>query len=340
MPHDDATLRQETEQQHEQDIFMLNDTDSDINSPTIVSLPSATEPRSFGTSTKSRIVTWLIRSALLACVIAGGYFAWANPTIRSYFVSEKSDNTEYLLRKATRGLFRITVVERGQLDSMKNVTMVNQVQGSTTIISIVPEGTSVKKGDIVCVLDSSKLIDKQKSQKNNIATAKANLITASSNVKIQKVKNESDFAAANLKLDLAELDLKKYEEGEFLQQENESKGTVTVAQLSLTKAKESYEFTKRLAKKGYKTQIEVEADRIGVTEAQIKLDSAKEKLRLLQKYTYQRTVKELKEKARDAKSNIARLKLSGAASLAQYESTFESRQLNYEVELADMKRVK
>ncbi len=341
MPQDYATFQQQKEKQREQDdLFTLDDTDSDIDSPTIVTLPGASEPRSFGVTSGSQMLKWFIRLTLLAGVIAGGFMAWNNPQVRGYFASDKAANTEYLLDKATRGPFRITVVERGQLDSMKNVTLVNQVQGSTTIISIVPEGTPVKEGDIVCVLDSSKWIDKQTSQKINISAAKANLETALRNVEIQIVKNESDLAAAQLKLDLADLDLRKYKEGEYLQLENEGKGAVTVAQLALTKAEESYEFTKRLSKKGYKTQIEVEADRISVTEAKIKLRSAEEKLRLLKDFTKERTVKELEEKARDAKSDIKRITLSGQASLAQFKATLESRELNYQVEQDDMKRVK
>ena len=341
MSQDYATFQQQQEeQQREQDdLFMLDDTDSSIDSPTIVPLPSASEPRSIGKAGGSRLLSWFIRLVILTVIVAGGYMAWMNPNVRGYFASDKKTNTEYLLDKATRGPFRITVVERGQLDSMKNVTMVNRVQGSTTIIEIVPEGTQVKEGDIVCVLDSAKLEDKRISQQINISSAEANLATATSNVQVQKVKNESDLAAATLKLDLAILDLRKYKEGEYLQLENDAKGAVTVAQLSLTKAEESYDFTKRLAKKGYKTQIEVEADRISVTEAKIKLSSAKEKLRLLQVFTKERTMKELIEKRRDSESDIKRITLSGQASLAQYQATLKSRELNYKVELADMERV-
>ena len=231
-------------------------------------------------------------------------------------------------------------MERGELGSMKNSVLSNNVQGSTTIISIVPEGTLVKEGDIVCVLDSSKLKDKEVSQLINVTQAKANRDNAEQNVKIQKVKNESNIEAENLDLALAELDLEKYIKREARQLEEEQEGKVTLAKLELTRAQESYEFTKRLAKKGYKSQIDLEAERISVTRRQLDLRSAEGKFEVLMKYTHKRTIKELEDKARDSKSDLKRMKLSNAASLAQFESDLEARKLNYQVEISDLARVR
>jgi multidrug resistance efflux pump len=47
------------------------------------------------------------------------------------------------------------VLERGNLESSANVTVTCKVEGSTTIIKIVEEGTAVKKGDLLFELDSS-----------------------------------------------------------------------------------------------------------------------------------------------------------------------------------------
>ena len=43
--------------------------------------------------------------------------------------------------------------------------MLCRVEGRTTIISIVPEGTKVKKGDLVCELDSALLRDQLTNQR-------------------------------------------------------------------------------------------------------------------------------------------------------------------------------
>lgn len=55
----------------------------------------------------------------------------------------KTEYPDFVTRPVERGPFVVSVTERGELDSSSNVTLKNTVEGSTTIISIVPEGTVV-----------------------------------------------------------------------------------------------------------------------------------------------------------------------------------------------------
>ncbi len=57
-----------------------------------------------------------------------------------------SSGSEVLYARAGRGKLPVTVVERGNLESSSNLDVVNEVEGMTQIISILPEGTPVKKG--------------------------------------------------------------------------------------------------------------------------------------------------------------------------------------------------
>ena len=52
-------------------------------------------------------------------------------------------NAQYSLKKAEKGPFRILITENGTVDSMKNSVLSNRVEGSTTIIMLVPEGSRV-----------------------------------------------------------------------------------------------------------------------------------------------------------------------------------------------------
>ena len=88
---------------------------------------------------------------------------------------------------------------RGCLESSKNQDVLCQVEGSTTIISIIDEGTKVKKGDLVCELDSASLRDQLTNQK--IATQGA----------------EASYQNAKLTREVAEIAVKEYVEGIYLQ---------------------------------------------------------------------------------------------------------------------------
>jgi multidrug efflux pump subunit AcrA (membrane-fusion protein) len=50
-----------------------------------------------------------------------------------------------------------TIIERGSLEPSRFKTVSCQVEGGSTILWIVPEGTRVKKGERVCELDSAAL---------------------------------------------------------------------------------------------------------------------------------------------------------------------------------------
>ncbi|MEJ7640447.1 MAG: RNA polymerase subunit sigma-70, partial [Singulisphaera sp.] len=93
------------------------------------------------------------------------------------------------------GKLALTVVERGSLESSKSEDVLCEVEGQTTIISILPEVTKVKKGDLVCELDSS--------------TLKDNLI----NQKITAQGAEAAYQNAQLALMAAETAVNEYVEG-------------------------------------------------------------------------------------------------------------------------------
>ena len=126
------------------------------------------------------------------------------------------------MRKAT---LRITVTERGNLESCVTVDGICEVNANQIkIISLVPEGTKVKKGDVVCKFDSSE-IDKNLSQQDiKVKQAIAKIETSQQELEIQRNKGESDIIAAKVEMTLAKLDLEKYVEGDFKAETTKQKG--------------------------------------------------------------------------------------------------------------------
>jgi HlyD family secretion protein len=55
------------------------------------------------------------------------------------------------------GKLKVAVIERGSLESANIADVVCDVEGGAAIVRIVDEGTRVKKGDVVCELDSTRL---------------------------------------------------------------------------------------------------------------------------------------------------------------------------------------
>lgn len=232
------------------------------------------------------------------------------------------------------------MTEKGTLDSMKNAVLTSKVEGSTTIIFIVPEGSNVEAGDLVCELDASVLSDKETQQQILVVKAGAQMEQANEELEIQKTQNDSDRAAAQLKLDLVKLDLEKFEKGDYLQQVAELQAAVVTAEETLIRTQESCNFIRQLTQKGYKNQNDLESEELVLKRNRFDLDSAKKKLDVLEVFTLKRTLAELEANTKEYDREIDRTKRKGEAALAQKKAEVESCKLTLDVERKKHERLK
>ena len=72
-----------------------------------------------------------------------------------------------------RGSLRITVVERGNLESANSVSLKSEVEGRPTILWLIEEGTMVQPGDLLCELDTSQIEDELFEQELAVERARA-----------------------------------------------------------------------------------------------------------------------------------------------------------------------
>jgi RND family efflux transporter MFP subunit len=239
----------------------------------------------------------------------------------------------------------IVVVERGSLESGKNVDLVCEVEArtaqsaATTILQIVKEGSHVTKGELLVELDSASLKDQITQQKIKVEQAKASLTKANTELEITRSQNESDIQAAQIAVELTEIDLRKYVEGDYLQERRNIDGEIVIAEEELNRAKERFDYSEKLSKKGYVSASEVEADRLSVTKSQNALNVAKEKLRVLDEYTKPRQVKDLENKLEEAKRKLDRVRNEATAKEAQSESGMLAQKLTTETEENTFKKL-
>ncbi|MCH8829658.1 MAG: HlyD family efflux transporter periplasmic adaptor subunit [Planctomycetes bacterium] len=193
-------------------------------------------------------------------------------------------------------------------------------------------------GDVVCELKSQGLENEERSQQIAVTKADADVEKGRKNIEIQLNLNRSDIAAARLKLNLARLDLRKFQLGERVQQENEQKGLVLLAQQEYSQAVENYDFVLKLVKKGYKSLVELETVRRQKFKAQNSLAVAEEKLKLMQIFTFERALIEFKANAEEYAREVTRVKLTGLAAVAQYRAELKARDLTLSVESSKLKK--
>jgi len=213
----------------------------------------------------------------LACLLAlGGITVLSVPglskPIRGFFTTADLDIIPYEVKLAA---LPITVTDKGALESSKNQDVQCQVEGSTAIISILPEGTKVKKGDLVCELDSASLNDSLTNQK--IATQGA----------------EASFQNAKLTREVAEIAVKEYEEGIFLQDKATCEGEIKLAESDLARSSDRVDWAVRMYEKGYVSKAAKVSEELNFQKAKFALEQAESKLHVLLDYTRGKTIKEL-----------------------------------------------
>lgn len=103
----------------------------------------------------------------------------------------------------------ITVRENAELQALRETIVRSEVEGQSTIIFIVPEGTQVKQGDKLVELDVSELVEKRANQGIAVGKAEAALVQARKEQEILQKQLTTNLNTAASNLRIAELDLEK-----------------------------------------------------------------------------------------------------------------------------------
>ncbi len=226
--------------------------------------------------------TWLLTLLVLAGVGGYGWWKWSQPATEGTAIQEA------LFHQVVRQDFSLDITERGEIQSAGGVEVKSEVKADggagIAILNIVPEGTRVEAGDFLVQLDSSVLESNRLLQQINVNTAEAAVIEA---------QNLYETAV------IAE---KEYLEGLFVQEQQTVESEVFVAEENLSRAEEYVEYSRKLAAKGYVSDLQLQADKFAVEKSQKELDAAKTKLRVLEDFTKTKTLKQLASDAAIAKA--------------------------------------
>ncbi|MFA6546352.1 MAG: HlyD family efflux transporter periplasmic adaptor subunit [Limisphaerales bacterium] len=268
---------------------------------------------------------------LLVVVIAGAAYGFRNhkpvTQANSYFTVKRGD-------------FLVSLVEGGTLRAVQELIIRNELEGSTTIVSVVPEGMNAKKGDLLVELDSSSLRDKIASQEIAVQNAEGAHSKAAEDLEIQKLTMDGAVKDAILKVEFAGSDLEKYMEGDWPQQKRAIQARITIAQEEIQRAQDRLNWTRTLETKGYATKDELKADLLTVKRQEITIAQADEELRLATKYTYPKSVRLMEANVESAKLALLQARQRSAATIRSYEADWRAKQNALELQRQRLQEMK
>ena len=232
------------------------------------------------------------------CAEAG---AAARPNTGTSAEATRAD--EPLTLRVTSGRLDLTIVSPARLEMARTNDAFCNIEGGTSIIAIKPEDAFVKKGELVCELDSAALRDQL------------------TNARIAVKNAEVDYQNATGAREVAEIAEREYREGTYTYDLNAKKGEVALAESAIQRAERGLERARRArqqlgelvaSKKSVLSPADILAeldieDRIDTGEQTVSrekaaLELAKSRQSVLENFTRDRMLKTLAVEAQQKRS--------------------------------------
>ncbi len=265
---------------------------------------------------------------LLICLAAVVGISYA--TIKTQFEGDSIfSQPTYVVEQ---GPLTISVPVAGTIQAREKEIIQNELEGSSTIIYLIPEGKRVKKGELLVELDASNLIDQRVDQQIKVQNAEAAYINARENLAIVESQAQSDIDKAQLVYDFAVQDLKKYEDGDFPKLKKEAETKIAETQENLNLQNEKVKWSRILYEEKYLSQTELQNDELSAYRIKNQLDLANKDLELLNQYTYTRQIAQLKSDVSQAKMALERTKRQANANIVQASAQLQAKLAEYDQE--------
>lgn len=263
-----------------------------LTSPSSRSTGTTTKPATKKSPTKTRRPVFLVGGVVLVTLVLWAGFGWG---------SSGGNGDDLLRATVVPRSFTVSLKEKGELKAAKSADVKCEVEGRSTIISLVAEGTSVNKGDLLVELASDAI-------ENRIREAElkeTNSITAYESAKteldIQRDKNSSDIRKAGLAIELRKLAFDKYQKGEWVQASKDAQIAIEQAEMSLERREQDFIGAEKLFEKNFTTRTEFEEMKFNFQKAKWNLQKAELAQDVLERYTH---VADLKQRQSDVEEAI------------------------------------
>jgi len=230
---------------------------------------------------------------------------------------------------AKRGPLTISILESGTIKAKEKIVIKNEIEGRTSIVSLIPEGTHVKKGDLLIELDASVLEDSKIDQEIAVMTAYAAFVDANETLAVVQNQSISDVNVAQLTLEFAIQDLDQYIKGLYPNEETTADNDITLRDEELKRAEETLTWSQKLYEKKYISQTELMADKLAVTRSKNNLELAQNNLSLLEDFTYHRNIAQLTSDVTQAEMALERIERKSRALVVQADADLKAKELDY-----------
>lgn len=275
-----------------------------MNSTVLIPVPAATRPRRKWLSWRMAPVAALVLIVAVALVVRSRWGAKTSAIQGAFYTVVPLD-------------LEIKISKDGELQAIEYTDVKSGVEGFSTILEIVKEGTTVKKGDKLVVLDSSNLVLRKEELDISLEKAESALKIAIEVKEIQESQNAANLEAADVALQLAKLSLEEWKDGTYPQQLQNAQTALKMANTMLTTKRDDLEQSQRLYAKGFVTAADVKKAELEVIQAENTVRKTEKDLEVLEKYQYKMEQTRLESAVAQALQRRARVLRENRSLLTQ-----------------------
>lgn len=254
--------------------------------------------------------------ALVALVVVaggvGGIYAFGGPDS----ASDAGLRTDADFAEVTKGGFDITTTATGELEAKNQIELRSQLESESSIVEIVPEGSRVKKDDVLIRLKTDKIQQEIDRAELEVQQARAQLTAAQHAYDIQVNDNEKNLRQATLKVELAELDYRQWLEGETTTKRQANQLAISKSSLELERLAAKLEESYKLLQRGYLSADEYEQDKLRYIEAQSAWVTAGLAHEVFEAFEFPKSDKKFGSDVADAKADLEQVRLNNEIQLA------------------------
>jgi HlyD family secretion protein len=189
-----------------------------------------------------------------------------------------------------RGDLDTTLLAGGDLTPVKQTDVMCQVEDftdsdGTTVLSVIANGSKVKKGDELCKLDSSLIEETARQQAIAVNQARALCLQA------------------RLSLETAQLELQEYQEGLVSQWTKEFEGRIALAKSDLERQADRLAWTETMFAKGYLSESKRLSERQTLAQARHDLRKAEGEFQVFRRFHVPKEVRTIRSRIETAQNN-------------------------------------
>jgi multidrug efflux pump subunit AcrA (membrane-fusion protein) len=220
-----------------------------------------------------------------------------------------------------RGNLRITLTEEGTLRAKDAVVIQPGIQRELVITYIVPNGTFVRKGERLVEFQKKGIQDELTRARLELQSAQNSLVIAQEEYKRQKLLNQWNIKNVEWELDIAQKNLKSFEELEGPRLLSEAKARLEMARIDAKLKQNDYDELKVMLKQDLVSERRVKEAEIAARDAQNRLESAEMGLKLIKEYTYPNELARCKIAVERQRSRLESIRSEANSLLVQRRST-------------------